>query len=91
MSACGQYETDLTDEQWEVLYPLLPAQQWRPGGPGRPPCDRRPRFHDVSRRQTTGSDYWMFIAELCDWVQRKMLGERGTERCDPRLPWGATL
>jgi transposase len=56
MSACGQYETDLTDEQWEVLYSLLPAQQWRLGGPGRPPCDRRPRFHDVSRRQTTGSD-----------------------------------
>ena len=41
MSACCQYATDLTDEQWEVLHPLLPARQWRPGGPGRPPCDRR--------------------------------------------------
>ena len=38
MSACGQYETDLTDEQWEVLHPLLPVRQWRPGGPGRPPA-----------------------------------------------------
>ena len=30
MSACCQYATDLTDEQWEVLHPLLPARQWRP-------------------------------------------------------------
>src|ERR671938_110250 len=41
MSACCQYETDLTDEPWEVLHPLLPVRQWHPGGPGRPPCDRR--------------------------------------------------
>ena len=41
MSACCQYETDLTDEQWEVLHPLLPVRQWHPGGPGRPPRDRR--------------------------------------------------
>ena len=34
MSACCQYETDLTDEQWEVLSPLLPAVA--PGWSGTP-------------------------------------------------------
>jgi hypothetical protein len=32
-----------------------------------------------------------FIAELCDWVQRKMLKERDTERHDLRLLRVATL
>jgi hypothetical protein len=33
MSICCQYETDLTDGQWEALHPLLPARQWHLGGP----------------------------------------------------------
>jgi len=41
MSTGGHYPTDMTDAQWEILSPLLPARQWRPGGPGHPSCDRR--------------------------------------------------
>ncbi len=35
MSTGGHYPTDMTDAQWEILHPLLPARQCRPGGPGR--------------------------------------------------------
>jgi len=52
MSACCQYATDLTDEQWEVLHPLLPARQWRPGGPRRPPCDRRRVMNGILWRES---------------------------------------
>src|SRR5918999_5537526 len=41
MSATNHYATDLSDEQWAILEPLLPEQKWHPGGPGRPPCDVR--------------------------------------------------
>src|SRR5918996_3247200 len=40
-SATNHYATDLSDEPWAVLEPLLPEQKWHPGGPGRPPCDVR--------------------------------------------------
>jgi len=59
MSACGQYETALTDEQWEVLSPLLPAPQWRPGGPGRPPCDRRRVINGIVYVNKTGCQWRM--------------------------------
>jgi transposase len=41
MSTTPYYPTDLTAAQWTLLLALLPARQWRPGGPGRPPCDLR--------------------------------------------------
>lgn len=41
MSTRRYYSTDLTEAQWALLYPLLPARKWRPGSPGRPPCDLR--------------------------------------------------
>jgi transposase len=41
MSTTRYYPTDLTEEQWALLVALLPARKWRPGGPGRPPCDVR--------------------------------------------------
>jgi transposase len=31
----------LTEAQWQFLVTLLPTRKWRPGGPGRPPCDVR--------------------------------------------------
>ena len=30
-----EYATDLTDAQWRLIKPLLPASTWPPGGPGR--------------------------------------------------------
>ena len=32
MSAACQYETDVSDAQWELLHPVLPTPIWRPGG-----------------------------------------------------------
>ena len=37
MRAAWQYETDVTDAQWDILHPLLPAPTWTPGSRGRPP------------------------------------------------------
>jgi hypothetical protein len=41
MSARCQDETAWTDEPLEGRSPLLPVRQWYPGGPGRPPGERR--------------------------------------------------
>ena len=67
MSACWQYETDLTDEQWEVLHPLLPAQQWRPGGPGRPPGDRRRVINGILYVTKTGCQWRMLAKDFGHW------------------------
>ena len=34
MSAMDHYDTDLTEEQWELLDSLLPKRPWNPGGRG---------------------------------------------------------
>ena len=67
MSACCQYATDLTDEQWEVLHPLLPARQWRPGGPGRPPCDRRRVVNGILYVNKTGCQWRMLPKDFGHW------------------------
>ena len=67
MSACCQYETDLTDEQWEVLCPLLPVQQWRPGGPGRRPCDRRRVINGILYVNKTGCQWRMLPKDFGHW------------------------
>src|ERR687883_51365 len=67
MSACCQYETDLTDEQWEVLSPLLPAPQWHPGGPGRPPCDRRRVINGILYVNKTGCQWRMLPKDFGPW------------------------
>jgi putative transposase len=41
MSPVRHYPTEVTDEQWELLTPLLPQPKWRPGGPGRQPYELR--------------------------------------------------
>jgi transposase len=64
MSACGQYETEVTDEPWEVLSPLLPAQPWRPGGPGRPPCARRRVLTGLLSVKKTGCQ-WRRLPKDC--------------------------
>jgi transposase len=37
----GRFPTDLTDAQWRLLAPLLPAPRSGPGRPGRPATSRR--------------------------------------------------
>ena len=67
MSASCQYETDVTDEQWEVLSPLLPAPQWRPGGPGRPPGDRRRVINGILYVNKTGCQWRMLPKDFGPW------------------------
>src|SRR2546426_3863088 len=101
MSACCQYETDVTDEQWEGLHPLLPVRQWRPGGPGRPPCDQRRVLNGIIYVKKTGCQ-WRMLPKDCGhgetvygdfrrW-RRAGVGERvmtarrqGERRCQGRL------
>jgi putative transposase len=101
MSACCQYETDVTDEQWEVLSPLLPAQPWYPGGPGRPPCDRRRVINGILEVNKTGGQGRMRPKDFGHWEtvygdcrrwrragvwQRVMTARRhGERRCHGRL------
>lgn len=54
MSTDDDSPTDVTEEPWEVLPPLLPERTWRPSGPGRPPCDVRRRLHGRLSLTQTG-------------------------------------
>jgi len=67
MSACGQYETDVTDGQWEVLPPLLPARQWRLGGPGRPPCDQQRVVNGILYVNKTGGQWRRLPKDFGHW------------------------
>src|SRR5919109_1799416 len=59
MSATNHYATDLSDEQWAILEPLLPEQKWHPGGPGRPPCDVRQVINAIFYVNKTGCQWRM--------------------------------
>ena len=57
MSTRRYYSTDVTEAQWALLLPLLPARKWRPGGPGRPPCDLRRILNGI----------WYLLKTGCQW------------------------
>ena len=59
MSTMQYYPTDLTEAQWTLLLTLLPARQWQPGGPGRPPCDLRRVLNGRLDRRKTGCQWRM--------------------------------
>src|SRR5919107_3389875 len=67
MSATNYYATDLSDEQWAILEPLLPEQKWHPGGPGRPPCDVRQVINAIFYVNKTGCQWRMLPQEFCHW------------------------
>ena len=67
MSTGWHYPTDVTDAQWEVLHPLLPAPQWRPGGPGRPPGDRRRVINGIFYVNKTGCQWRMLPKDFGPW------------------------
>ena len=60
----GQYATDVTDAQWRRIEPLLPTSTWHPGGPGRPPRDRRQIVNGLLYLTKTGCPW----ALLPGWV-----------------------
>ena len=67
MSTPWQYPTDLTDEQWTLLQALLPARQWHPGGPGRPPCDLRAVINGSVYLNKSGCQWRMIPQDFGHW------------------------
>lgn len=67
MSTRSQYPTDLTDAQWYRLQPLQPPRKWRPGGPGRPPCDVRLVLNGILYVNKTGCQWNMLPPTFGHW------------------------
>jgi len=67
MSDQPHYPTDLTEEQWQLLRPLLPARKWCPGRPGRPPCDLRQVINGIWYVTKTGCQWRMLPREFGHW------------------------
>ena len=54
MSTAGDYPTDMSDAQWEVLQLVLPTPKWHPGGPGRKPIELRRVLNGIFYVNKTG-------------------------------------
>ena len=54
MCALYDYDTDVTDGQWELIEPLLPERTWQLGGSGRPPLERIQALHGILSLNKTG-------------------------------------
>lgn len=59
--------TDLTEAQWQLLQPLLPKPKWRPGGPGRPPVDRRRVVNALLYVNKTGCQWRLLPKTYGHW------------------------
>ena len=57
----------MTDAQWELLHSLLPAGKWRPGGPGRPPCDGRRIVNGILYVTKTGCQWRLVPKDFGPW------------------------
>jgi putative transposase len=58
-----RYDTDLTDEQYALVRPLLP----RPRPMGRPPADRREVLKDIFYLVRTGCQWRMLPRDFPPW------------------------
>jgi putative transposase len=67
MSADYRSPTDVTDELWEMLQSLLPERTWRPGGPGRPPCDVQRIVNGILYINKTGCQWRLVPKEFGHW------------------------
>jgi len=67
MSTEKKYPTDLTDEQWHLIQPLLPSPKWQLGGPGRPPCSLRRVVNGIVYVTKTGCQWRMLPHEYGRW------------------------
>lgn len=62
----GSYATDLTDAEWEVLFPLVPRPVKSPKG-GRPPIDRREIVNAVRYVIRSGCAWRLIPNDLPKW------------------------
>jgi putative transposase len=67
MSPVRYYPTDVTEEQWELLMPLLPKPKWHPGGPGRPPYELRRVLNGIFYVTKTGCQWRMVPLDFGHW------------------------
>jgi putative transposase len=67
MRAACQYETDVTDAQWEILHPLLPKPRWTPGNRGRPPRPLRRVVNGILYVNKTGCQWRMLPKDFGPW------------------------
>ena len=67
MSTAQHYDTDLTDEQWELIQSVLPEQKWKPGSPGRPPIDVRQALNGILYLNKTGCQWRLLPKEFGNW------------------------
>ena len=67
MSAACQYETDVTDAQWDILYPLLPTPTGTPGSRGRPPRPLRQVVKGLLSVNKTGGQWRLRPKEFGPW------------------------
>ena len=67
MSPGKHYPTDATDEQWELLTPLLPKPKWHPGGPGRQPYELRRVLNGIFYVTKSGCQWRMLPIDFGHW------------------------
>jgi putative transposase len=67
MCATTLYDTDLTDEPWELLQSVLPEAKWQPGGSGRPPVDVRQALNGILYLNKTGCQWRLIPQEFGHW------------------------
>jgi len=60
------YSTDLTDDEWELLAPLVPQPTMSPNG-GRPPEDRREIINGIRYVVRTGCAWRLMPHDLPKW------------------------
>ena len=61
------HDSDLTDAQWQLIEPLLPAPKKQPGGPGRPVVDRRQVINGIFYVDRTGCQWRMVPTYYGHW------------------------
>ncbi len=67
MCALYDYDTDLTDGQWELIEPLLPERKWQLGGSGRPPLERIQALNGILYLNKTGCQWRLMPKEFGHW------------------------
>ena len=60
MGELEHYPTNVSDDQWELLEPLLPVAKKQPGGPGRPPRDLSEVLNGIFYVNRTGCP-WRYL------------------------------
>lgn len=67
MGTHRHHPSDLTDEQWELIEPLLPVPKKQPGGPGRPISDRRQVVNGILYVNRSGCQWRMMPTYYGHW------------------------